>query len=278
MKLTVFDKQIVEPSKFERSLFVSVMGQWISRFAGTIIESFEIHLSNPVGFEEDIISLVEFAASKQVKNLNLDFSIPASREVGVPERLYACLYYKVNRLDTSRLVFNLLFVRTLTICSFLLQMIQDCDDPMDVSGPMKTRHLVMITNLHANDFMGIRIFLNSCPELESLTFDMVTIRRVVRPSLPLVDPETHWLNNKTYEWVEKTLKVVKVKNFCGGSNELQVLSYLIRTGCVMERVDLYEAQGLLNHDQKKLVLAGAEEVQWKFKRASRHLQITLYNA
>lgn len=98
-----------------------------------------------------------------------------------------------------------------------------------------------------------------------------------RFSLPLVDPETHWLTNKTYECVEKTLKVVKVKNFCGGSNELQVLNYLIRTGCVMERVDLYEAKEL-NHNQKKLVLAGAEEVQLKFKRASRHLQITLYSA
>lgn len=57
-------------------------------------------------------------------------------------------------------------------------MIQDCDDPMDVHDPLKTRHLVMKTNMHTNEFMGIAIFLNSCPELESLTFDMDTTERI----------------------------------------------------------------------------------------------------
>lgn len=37
----------------------------------------------------------------------------------------------------------------------------------------------MKTNMHANDFVGIGIFLNSCPELESLTFDLVTTSRFV---------------------------------------------------------------------------------------------------
>jgi len=60
-----------------------------------------------------------------------------------------------------------------------MKVLQDCDDPMALHDSMKTRHLVMKTNMHANDFVGISIFLNSCPELESLTFDLVTSSRFV---------------------------------------------------------------------------------------------------
>ncbi|ESQ53718.1 hypothetical protein EUTSA_v10027438mg [Eutrema salsugineum] len=252
------------------------MRQWISRFTGESLDSFEIYLSDPVGFEADIVSLIEFAASKQVKNLVIDFSNHASKNIGVVEHLLTLIYYQKNGLDISHLFFNLLYVKNLTICSFLLQMIQDCDNPMELHDPMKTQHLVMKTNLHANEFMGITIFLNSCPELESLTFDMGTTERILRTSSPL-DAKTFWLANKSYACLEKTLKIVKVKNFRGSSNELHVLHYLIRTGRVMEQLDLYEANGL-DHKQKRLVLAGAEEVRRYFKKTSRDLQMTLHNA
>lgn len=58
-------------------------------------------------------------------------------------------------------------------------MIQDCEDPMELHDAMEARHLVMKTNLHAKEFIGITIFLNSCPELESLTFDMDTTERIL---------------------------------------------------------------------------------------------------
>ena len=50
---------------------------------------------------------------------------------------------------------------------------------MEMHDAMEARHLVMKTNLHANEFVGIKIFLNSCPELESLTFHMDTTERIV---------------------------------------------------------------------------------------------------
>lgn len=58
-------------------------------------------------------------------------------------------------------------------------MIQECEDPMEMHDAMEARHLVMKTNLHANEFVGIKIFLNSCPELESLTFHMDATERIV---------------------------------------------------------------------------------------------------
>ncbi|KAJ4869869.1 F-box family protein [Raphanus sativus] len=155
-------------------------------------------------------------------------------------------------------------------------MIQDCEDPMELHDAMEARHLVMKTNLHAKEFIGITIFLNSCQELESLTFDMDTTERILRISFPL-DPKTFWLTNGTYECLERTLKVVKIKNFRGGSNELHVLKYLIRRGLVMERLDLYEAKGL-DEDQKRLVVTAAEEVQKNVERGSKHLRITLHKA
>ncbi|VVB10414.1 unnamed protein product [Arabis nemorensis] len=260
----------------ERKLFVNIMSRWISVFTGEFIDSFELYLSDLEGFEEDIMSLIEFATSKRVKNLVLDFSDTHSKKDSAIDHLLKLFYYQTHELDISRLVFNLLHVENLTICYFLIQMIQDCDNPMELHEPMKTKHLVMKANMHTNEFKGISIFLNCCPELESLTFDMLTTELIVRNSLPF-DPETYWLTNKTYKCLEKTLKVVKVKNFRGRPNELHVLQYLIRTGLVMERLDLYEAKGL-DDNERRLVLAGAEEVQRKFKRGSSHLRITLHNA
>lgn len=94
--------------------------------------------------------------------------------------------------------------------------------------------------------------------------------------MPL-DPKVFWLTNDTYECLERTLKLVKIKNFRGGSNELHVLKYLIRRGLVMEQLDLYEAKGL-NDDQRRLVLTAAEEVQKNVGRGSKHLRITLHKA
>lgn len=62
-------------------------------------------------------------------------------------------------------------------------MIQDCDDPMKLHDPMKTRHLVIKTHMYPHEFGGITIFLNSCPELESLTFETYTTGPIVVCSL-----------------------------------------------------------------------------------------------
>ncbi|KAF8112319.1 hypothetical protein N665_0065s0092 [Sinapis alba] len=253
------------------------MHQWISRFTGNTIETFELCLPEPVGFEEDIMSLIEFAASKQTKNLVIDFSGPIAREPTCALQIMIMKYHqRMNVLDTTRLFFNLIYIRNLTICPSLLEIIQDCDDPMELHGQMKTRHLVIKTQMYAHEFAGMTIFLNSCPKLESLTFDTDTTGPVVRRSPP-IDPKSFWLNNKTYECLERTLKVVRVNNFRGKPSELHVLQYLIRTGRVMERLELYEAKGL-NNDKRRLVLAAAEEVQQNVKKGSRRLRITLHNA
>lgn len=125
VNLSVFDREMVEP---DRVFFVRVMREWISRFTGKIIENFEIHLSQPMGFAGDIMSLTEFATSRQVKNLVLDFSDPIQRNLSqaqqiIRDGLLRCRYPQKNELDVSHLFFNLLYVRNLTVCSFFLQVI-----------------------------------------------------------------------------------------------------------------------------------------------------------
>ncbi|XP_010467493.2 PREDICTED: putative F-box/LRR-repeat protein At5g54820 [Camelina sativa] len=275
------ESEFAKPTPHDSAFLVGVMLDWVSKFTGKVIENFEIHLSQPRGLEGDIMSLTEFATSRQVKNFVLDFSDHTQKDL-IKSFVMECIlrrqYPQKNELDVSYLLFNLLYVRSLTVCSFFLQVIQDCDDPMALHDPMKTRHLVMRTNMHPKDFRGINIFLNSCPELESLTIDLVTTSRfVVVRSPSVMDPLAHWLTSEAYECLEKTLKVVKFKNFRGRANELHLLQYLLRNGRVLERVELYEAKGL-DHEEKTWIMAAVEVFKKNLKKASSPLKLTLYNA
>ncbi|KAL0734275.1 hypothetical protein Bca4012_010485 [Brassica carinata] len=123
------------------------------------------------------------------------------------------------------LLYDLLSARKLTVCPFLIKAIKDSDDPVRLKAPMETRHLVIKTNLVPVEFVGIRLMINSCPELETLTFLMLPPVSVARTN-PGFDPKS------------KMIKVVEVRNFTGGTYELVMLKNLIRSCRVLERVDL----------------------------------------
>ncbi|ESQ42980.1 hypothetical protein EUTSA_v10015855mg [Eutrema salsugineum] len=360
-------------NKVARISFVHYMHQWVSRFQGHVIESFEIHLSNPVEFVADIEYLINFAVSRRMKKLVLDFSIPSLRTTldallhGVvfelpasfyglktleslcisacgfdpsrftnPELLRSlsiswlslrqvesllskcplleslsikhcwdldimmiagkirelvfvncdsplkscsfdlpnieifkytgymiCLHFmSVNtmmkevyldfdeerELDTdpfaiflhkaggkfvSRLLNACRFAKTLTVCPYLLQVIQECDIPAFLLRDVDVRYLVLRTKMQPKEFMGIRLLLDNCPDLETLTIDHRTY------SCHSIDPQIHWLQNISYRCLRRTLKVVVCKNFIGDFDQLQLLQYLIRTGDLLERVDVY---------------------------------------
>ncbi|CAA7025857.1 unnamed protein product [Microthlaspi erraticum] len=386
----------------ERALFVQRMRQWISTFPGSFINRFEIYFAEPYEFQESIIPLIEFAVSKQVKILALDFSDPDDHDpfnrdavITLPSRFYGqtetieslkliscsidCTKLKnstvLRRLTIGRAVLadltttlsnfpsleSLRFIscmswgkimitqnqrltelvfedcdfyaadctlelprvmifecsgnlpsftfrgvvnekmqeaelnfwfeegrghgtggdlgkilngvspaKTLKVDSFLLQMIPY--DGEELLPSFGTRHLVMQTNLHPDEFIGIRLMLDKCPVLESLTFDIVTERTTIMEDTVLVpadfNADTYWLDEITHECLEKTLKVVVVKDF-GNMYELQILTYLIKHGLVLERLDLY-----MNDVQMPRVEMALQNVP----RGSSRLQITLHNA
>ncbi|CAF2264196.1 BnaA04g27260D [Brassica napus] len=352
-----------------RAAFVRYVVNWTSTFSGDVIESFELRLSKPFGFEAEIKHLIEFAVSKQVKTLVLDFSelsCDASNQVRplilfqLPEcfynqttveslKLFACGfdpsrlanpcafksvcfgYTELGRImtllskspllesltvrncwnvnlesitgDQNRLrelvfencvfateytlldlpnikvfkyigsfhyfqflavnrrmeeaylaygaetgdeigqffcdvLYDLLSARKLTVCPFLIKAIKDSDDPVRLKAPMETRHLVINTGLVPDEFVGIRLMINSCPELEILTLQMFPSVPVARYT-PGFNPMSYWAYQISHKCLKKTLKVVQVRNFTGSMYELILLRYLIRSARVLERVDLY---------------------------------------
>ncbi|ESQ44631.1 hypothetical protein EUTSA_v10003202mg [Eutrema salsugineum] len=354
-----------------RVSFVRFMVNWVSKFSGEGVQNFKIILSKTVGFEAEITSLIQFAVSKQVKNLVLDFSDPylsprkqaeAASGASVfhfPECVYnleslklvACgfdpsrlahpgslkslcfdwiqlgnitallsrspllesltikncwnvgleaiteynsrlrelvfqnsgfatknstldlpnikffkytgevhyfQFLKVSKImeeaildfgaETEHdeaagtalcgLLYGLSSVKKLTVCPFLIKMIKDSEDPVQLRAPMETRHLVIKTNLVPDEFIGITLMINSCPVLETLTFQMLS--PIPEPTTnPGFDPETYWTYVLSHECLKKTLKVVEVRNFTGGTYQLHILRVLIRWGLVLEKVDLY---------------------------------------
>ncbi|ESQ42978.1 hypothetical protein EUTSA_v10015513mg [Eutrema salsugineum] len=165
---------------------------------------------------------------------------------------------------------------TLKVCSYLLQAIHESDHPMHMLRPVKTQHLVLKTKLEPREFHGIRLFLKNCPDLESLTFEMLPPSPITRfTSYEGSDPRVYWLYNITYNCMRKTLKTVVVKNFKCGPNELNVLKYLIRSGSglgsgpVLEKVEIFVSNGL-DESQKMYAYEGAEMLQ----RISEHVQVS----
>ncbi|CAH8256711.1 unnamed protein product [Arabidopsis lyrata] len=406
----------------KRISFVHYMRQWISRYHGRYIETLEINFSIPSGFVAEIQSLIEFAVSRQVKNLVLDFKDPswistswASRYDHVVVQLPVCVYslttleslkiyscgFDPSKFSNSRLprklsigwiklpevdsllsnsptlkslsldycwgveikniagdmkefVFdrcdfssfmacsfdlpnveifkysgqilsfdvkrmnmsikdvyldftaegeydkrnqrtklegsvlsaflnNLRGARTLSVCPYLLQTIQECEDPLDLLRPMETQHLVLRTRLHVTEFKGIRLLLDNCPNLEMLTFDIFN-RSIFsyNKSYYGVGPRSYWKKNLTYKSLPKTLKVVVVRNFRGRFGELNVLKFLIQSGRgrwpgrehgpMLERVELYMHSSMAE-SQKELADDGAAMLQ----SISGHVQIIVHD-
>ncbi|KAG2322965.1 hypothetical protein Bca52824_016178 [Brassica carinata] len=136
------------------------------------------------------------------------------------------------------LLYDLLSARKLTVCPFIIKAIKDSEYSVHLKAPMETRHLVIKTNLVPVEFEGIRLMINSCPDLETLTFQMLPLVSVARIN--------HWFTADTYwnfpifhKCLKKTLKVVLVRNFTGGTYESVMLWYLIGSCRVLERLDLY---------------------------------------
>ncbi|CAH8390029.1 unnamed protein product [Eruca vesicaria subsp. sativa] len=167
--------------------------------------------------------------------------------------------------------------RTLVVCQYLLQVFQSFECPF-VFPPVKTQHLILKTRLYPKEFNGIRFLLNNCPDLETLTFDMLPPSSIVIDLLdPDFDPQTYWVQNITDNNWRKTLKAVVVRNFIGGPNELNMVKYFILSQCegeiVLENVELYVSYGL-EESQKTVAYAGVEMLQ----RISKHVQVLVHNS
>ncbi|CAA7030550.1 unnamed protein product [Microthlaspi erraticum] len=413
-KESEFVNSVSGDEETKRAAFVRHMVRWLCTFSGEDIESFEICLSKPMGFETEIIALIEFVVSRKVKNFVLDFSDPSwtaiheaqeEAEASVfqlPEcvyseattleslKLFACgfdqskfplqgslkrlcfgwtqlgkimallsksplleslslhhcwnidmeeavtethnplrelvfqncdfateystldlpniqifkytgsvhcfQFMRVNRImeevylefdkETEQdeatatilcgLLYDLLSARKLTVCPFLIQAIKHSEDPVRLQAAMETNHLVIRSSVKEDDFVGVRFMVNSCPDLHTLTFELVPPGPAASTTAVGFDPATFWLYGSSHGCLRNTLKVVEVRNFNGDTYVFQVLMYLMRWGLVMERLDFYLPSGV-DEDHKAWARYAATKVRNEFAASSNVLQVYLHN-
>ncbi|CAH2061203.1 unnamed protein product [Thlaspi arvense] len=158
------------------------------------------------------------------------------------------------------LLYNLLSAKKLTFCPFLIQLIQDGEDNASINGN---------TTSGNEDKYASQLMINSCLDLETLTFQMVAPRSVSTTTSG-IDPETYWR-------FEINLWVLKEDVEGCGVEELQWKLFLIRCGRVLERVDLcFPCR--VEESQRMLALAAVEKIGTTFKTASERLRIFVHNS
>lgn len=140
---------------------------------------------------------------------------------------------------------------------------------------MEINQLILKTSLYPEEFVGIRLLLNSSPYLEILSFHIVLHRPYDMVSHPF-DPDTYWSHGITHKCLKKSLKYLEFWNFSGDKFELHLLMYLFRYGRVLERVDLYLPDGVSETD-KVIARAAAQIVGTKFEKVSKRLSIYLHD-
>ncbi|EOA29379.1 hypothetical protein CARUB_v10025666mg [Capsella rubella] len=139
--------------------------------------------------------------------------------------------------------------QTLTVCPYVLQAIPECHEPDYYLQPAETQHLVLRTKMHTKEFIGIKMLLRNCPNLETLTLEILPPNPVPKVlNYGGINPDTFWMEDVTYRCLRRSLKLVVVRNFGGTVNELNILRYLIREGGeprgVLKRVELYVPDGM----------------------------------
>ncbi|KDP39081.1 hypothetical protein JCGZ_00838 [Jatropha curcas] len=131
--------------------------------------------------------------------------------------------------------------RVLTVCSVLLQIIPEGDDPLGLPAPINTRHLIVKTAMHENELVGIKFMLRSCRYIHTLTFDIVPgkIFPDYTPPFELAPQELWTKKYRMNTCINHNLRVVNVKGFKGSDNEIYVLRFIIQFGANLEQVNLY---------------------------------------
>ncbi|KAL3508512.1 hypothetical protein ACH5RR_027913 [Cinchona calisaya] len=175
-------------------------------------------------------------------------------------------------------------VKTLTLCTYTLQALPNGEEPI-VSKPFLgcVKHLILKASLvDRSEFYGISFLLNSCPNLQILTFDLNVPARIFPEYEAPFNIEQHaFLLRGPYQLiytsVEKRLKSVVMRGFKGETNELVVLRYLLKYARNLESLHIHISKKTAR-DGSSLEATYIEKVQKipKFDIASQKLRIFLH--
>ncbi|GLU23605.1 hypothetical protein SLE2022_395980 [Rubroshorea leprosula] len=202
---------------------------------------------------------------KCIQEAELDFGLEEEFE-----RLGDLLSDLLEQLDSAKV---------LTVDSYLLQVITHGNDPQYCGeGDLETKHLILKTALHANEFPGIKYLLETFTPLEKLTIEIGPLK-VLRRYEPRYrfNPGGCWTKNLIlYKDTEIDVKEVEVKGFKGTNNELFVLQYLLVLARSMEQMNIYLSREV-GEDGSNVETYRQRTVEgvMKFRRSSKTLRISV---
>ncbi|KAL9316620.1 hypothetical protein ACSQ67_017621 [Phaseolus vulgaris] len=225
-------------------------------------------------FNVDAPNLQTFNYYGQMKFNSIELNTPELEEADLDFSLeYACVGLG---FPLYNLVKNLSIVSILTVCSYVLQVIPSGPEQLRMEDNLSVQHLILNASMHADEFIGIAFFLNSCPRLGCLTIQIC-------PKSDLSDYEEPFYFNLPRFWIDflgdceclrTSLVEVEIDGYRGHTNENLLLEYLIIRGFVLENMII----NLLRDDSGQIVEPYSRlyaENLLRVRSGSRNLEITI---
>ncbi|XP_061999463.1 putative F-box/LRR-repeat protein At1g56400 [Rosa rugosa] len=199
----------------------------------------------------------------ELEEAYLDFGLEYEGNEGMGDLLYQLLHQ--------------LPVRTLTVCTYMLQVLPLELISNGVTPVFGVAKLTLRTAMLSCEQKGVKYLLRSCPVLQALTIQIVPQRLVDLDEGQPDDVRHVWtLNALEYHCINQTLRVVQVKGYTGTRHEIGFLKYLFCRGRVLEKLHISIGEELLNQrsiaENRQLVIQTFQGL----RRASNNLRINTY--
>uniref|UniRef100_A0A7N0UPX5 FBD domain-containing protein n=1 Tax=Kalanchoe fedtschenkoi TaxID=63787 RepID=A0A7N0UPX5_KALFE len=138
---------------------------------------------------------------------------------------------------------NFWCVKDLTICSYILQLLQSgMGDFNHHHQPLELKHLtIKADSFNRSVFQGCIFFVKSCPDMETLTINISRASESLsgrRAPLNLQPYSLETFEDDHITCLVRSLKVVKLIGFDGSCLQVKFLSYILKKGKLLENIIL----------------------------------------
>ncbi|KAB2605901.1 F-box/LRR-repeat protein [Pyrus ussuriensis x Pyrus communis] len=150
-------------------------------------------------------------------------------------------------------------------------------EPIIPSPHLTMTDLTLKTTMHHHEQLGIKFFLNCCPHLETLTIKRCPEEIYEYYVTPVLKPQEMWKGTvEVYECITRTLRMVEVKDYMGSQHELDLLSYLLTHGRIVEQLTVVTSSDEeVNGGNPEEFRLKAREFLHQVEEASQNLEITV---
>ncbi|XP_068645106.1 putative F-box/LRR-repeat protein At5g54820 [Aristolochia californica] len=179
----------------------------------------------------------------------------------------------------SQMLMNLKSARALTLCTYTIQVLPPAYQPLHLlKQPLNLKYLTLKTALHRNELPGIAYLVRSYPRLNTITLVMQPTHALTGYQCPFShasDGEYFWALQELPMCFQEYLRVVKVQNFRGSKNEIELLRYFLKKARSLLRVVIRTAKnGQPSVGTSEVYTAAAQKVQ-SFEKKSTMVAVVI---